>query len=484
MTALPEAEFIQIMNTFTVQHLKEALKQLNANTTANKPELRIRLLQQYNTNPVQATAAVQIIQRRIQTYHATMRQLQQPAVAAAAAAAEATSTAAARFNVQQLQLQQQSMNYNCAYQPAAPCFPPTPSTAATIGLPPHMISQIEALQLGSQQSMMDRCRVLGALIVDKISPRVNTVTTLAMDSTECQGVFSFKPATHQIKVRLVLFHMDTRQFSLPHIWPTGCTLRINAELIFDTCVTPASMMRPTASPLPAIDISHLPSKQYSVQFSAHRKASNVNWYVVIFTMRKKPKELIQQELFARSPALEHSMRRMLAMFDSEVACIDPITLKLRDPVSMALMSIPVRSMHCQHLQCFDFFTFLEINSKSRSPKWKCPLCGQNAAVELLVVDRWFMALFQKRNLANRVNAFQVRISPPNGELEFIDDEPDESSSSDEEEDEPAAKRFQIAVSSPSPLHFRPPPLPQPTPPRLGNTPDEAILLLDDDDDLF
>ena len=53
------------------------------------------------------------------------------------------------------------------------------------------------------------------------------------------------------------------------------------------------------------------------------------------------------------------------------------------------MSIPCRSHQCDHLQCFDAITFLQMNE--RKPTWFCPVCDRNADFNRLIIDG-FVAL--------------------------------------------------------------------------------------------
>lgn len=48
------------------------------------------------------------------------------------------------------------------------------------------------------------------------------------------------------------------------------------------------------------------------------------------------------------------------------------------------MEVPVRSVNCAHLQCFDLRSFLAKNE--RRPNWICPLCGSSALHSELRID--------------------------------------------------------------------------------------------------
>lgn len=46
--------------------------------------------------------------------------------------------------------------------------------------------------------------------------------------------------------------------------------------------------------------------------------------------------------------------------------------------------VPVRSVTCKHLQCFDATSYLQL--QEQGPQWVCPICNTNASFEKLAVD--------------------------------------------------------------------------------------------------
>jgi hypothetical protein len=93
-------------------------------------------------------------------------------------------------------------------------------------------------------------------------------------------------------------------------------------------------------------------------------------------------------------------------------------ISLRDPLSMKMpMELPVRTIACRHLQCFDLHAFLECQlsrelaaarragDSSRKTLWKCPICGpsQPATVNLLSVD-WYMKQIVERAKLGHVHS--------------------------------------------------------------------------------
>lgn len=60
-------------------------------------------------------------------------------------------------------------------------------------------------------------------------------------------------------------------------------------------------------------------------------------------------------------------------------------MSLKDPVSTLRISIPCRSTVCNHNQCFDAASFLQL--QEQAPTWICPVCNKTVSFEALVVDQ-------------------------------------------------------------------------------------------------
>ncbi|KAG0331120.1 SUMO ligase siz1 [Podila humilis] len=64
------------------------------------------------------------------------------------------------------------------------------------------------------------------------------------------------------------------------------------------------------------------------------------------------------------------------------------TLSLKCPLGFQRINIPCRSSYCHHLQCFDAYTFFELNEQT--PTWTCPVCSRIMhSWEEIVVDGYF-----------------------------------------------------------------------------------------------
>ncbi|KAF8947605.1 SUMO ligase siz1 [Haplosporangium gracile] len=67
------------------------------------------------------------------------------------------------------------------------------------------------------------------------------------------------------------------------------------------------------------------------------------------------------------------------------------TLSLKCPLGFQRITVPIRSSYCQHLQCFDAYTFFNLNEQT--PTWTCPVCSRMMySWEEIVVDGYFKDL--------------------------------------------------------------------------------------------
>lgn len=62
------------------------------------------------------------------------------------------------------------------------------------------------------------------------------------------------------------------------------------------------------------------------------------------------------------------------------------SISLRCPLSYARMTYPVKSIQCDHIQCFDALSFLSM--QERIPSWICPVCSAKINQQLLALSKY------------------------------------------------------------------------------------------------
>lgn len=57
------------------------------------------------------------------------------------------------------------------------------------------------------------------------------------------------------------------------------------------------------------------------------------------------------------------------------------------------MSLPIRSINCNHNRCFDAASFLQ--SQEQAPQWSCPTCNNSCKFDTLAVDGYVQEILAK-----------------------------------------------------------------------------------------
>jgi len=75
------------------------------------------------------------------------------------------------------------------------------------------------------------------------------------------------------------------------------------------------------------------------------------------------------------------------------------------PLSKVRMTIPVKSINCDHFQCFDGRTFILMNEKK--PTWKCPTCNKPCYYDDLQIDSYFLQILTSSNLPRNCKEIEI-----------------------------------------------------------------------------
>jgi E3 SUMO-protein ligase PIAS1 len=59
-------------------------------------------------------------------------------------------------------------------------------------------------------------------------------------------------------------------------------------------------------------------------------------------------------------------------------------LSLKCPLSYMRLNLPCRGVSCNHIQCFDATSYLQL--QEQGPQWLCPICNKPAPFEQLAID--------------------------------------------------------------------------------------------------
>ncbi|PLW53970.1 hypothetical protein PCANC_06863 [Puccinia coronata f. sp. avenae] len=86
------------------------------------------------------------------------------------------------------------------------------------------------------------------------------------------------------------------------------------------------------------------------------------------------------------------IKEILAGSGDEDVMTSASVITLTDPVVFGRIKVPIRSMRCKHLQCFDaemFYTMME-----QTPTWLCPVCNAKLKNDEIAVDEYFESILK------------------------------------------------------------------------------------------
>ncbi|CAH1738378.1 unnamed protein product [Aphis gossypii] len=91
--------------------------------------------------------------------------------------------------------------------------------------------------------------------------------------------------------------------------------------------------------------------------------------------------------------------------DPELATTSTYRFSLVCPLSMMRMKIPAKSIHCDHLQCFDASIFILMNEKRQT--WRCPTCNKPCSYNDLLVENYFLDIVSSPTLKDCTNEVEI-----------------------------------------------------------------------------
>lgn len=128
--------------------------------------------------------------------------------------------------------------------------------------------------------------------------------------------------------------------------------------------------------------------------STSRYAIGVEFIQVVDGQKIKDEMRLLPENEARQRILEQSRN-----LDPDIEVIQSQrVLELTDPFTARIFDVPVRGINCHHNQCFDRDTFLQTRT-AKVPgepcgpdEFRCPICGQDARPQSLMMDMFFVGV--------------------------------------------------------------------------------------------
>ncbi|KAK8138925.1 hypothetical protein PG984_002305 [Apiospora sp. TS-2023a] len=110
------------------------------------------------------------------------------------------------------------------------------------------------------------------------------------------------------------------------------------------------------------------------------------FFLAVYLCRAVPVEELVTKIQGRRIQKESVIQELTkAANDPDVVATSQV-LSLKCPLSYTRLRAPCRSSACNHVQCFDATSYLQL--QEQGPQWICPICNKSATFENLAIDQY------------------------------------------------------------------------------------------------
>ena len=137
------------------------------------------------------------------------------------------------------------------------------------------------------------------------------------------------------------------------------------------------------------DITDLLRKRpnYSNSIAVTYALTKTRFYLVVNLVKQHlAEDLVKKLESGKIITRDRVIREMRSKADDSDIVATSTILSLKCPLSTLRIQVPCRSNICNHIQCFDATSFLQL--QEQAPTWTCPICNKNVSFDNLHVDQY------------------------------------------------------------------------------------------------
>lgn len=161
---------------------------------------------------------------------------------------------------------------------------------------------------------------------------------------------------------------------------------------------PGTESRRTARPINCtthVKLSPIVSNTITINWTPDGK----NYVFAMYLVKKLTADTLIKKLQDKggrsSDETKNYIIKKLADVDPDLATTS-YRFSLVCPLGKMRMKIPAKSIHCDHLQCFDASTFVLMNEKK--PTWMCPTCNKPCLYDDIQIENYFLEVVSSPTL--------------------------------------------------------------------------------------
>ncbi|KAI0216639.1 E3 SUMO-protein ligase pli1, partial [Massospora cicadina] len=153
-------------------------------------------------------------------------------------------------------------------------------------------------------------------------------------------------------------------------FPETCELRINGKPM--QISLRGKKNQPGTTRPPDIHPHIVKAKSATNRVELVYLKTNEAYLLVAQAVLINPVAQIVEKIVATKSVPAETIREKLFSGGDEEDLVATVELSLKCPLGFSRINHPFRSIHCTHAQCFDGFTYLQMNEQMET--WTCPVC--------------------------------------------------------------------------------------------------------------
>ncbi|KAG1561301.1 hypothetical protein G6F49_001936 [Rhizopus delemar] len=209
-------------------------------------------------------------------------------------------------------------------------------------------------------------------------------------------------------------------------FPSACEIRMNGNVIGGASLRGIKNRPGTVNPP---DLTVMTKKQSFNNVELVYYNTDSPYIAGIYIVRRIPIPALINTMKERRIPKEMTLKKLQEKQEEDDIVLESETLSMKCPLAFVRIVTPIRSIHCNHLQCFDANTFLVMNEQT--PTWSCPVCYKKIdSCDDLVLDGYFLEILN--DTPSHIDSVKVETD---GQITLINESSSPGDESDAEEEE-------------------------------------------------
>ncbi|KAI1437693.1 PINIT domain-containing protein [Xylaria sp. CBS 124048] len=161
----------------------------------------------------------------------------------------------------------------------------------------------------------------------------------------------------------------------------------------------------TTRPVDITDLLRLKPSVYNNNVEFTYALTTKKFYLMAYLCRMVPVDELVEKIRGKKITKSTVIKEMDRKAQDPDVVATSTVLSLKCPLSYTRLRTPCRSVTCNHVQCFDATSYLQL--QEQGPQWICPICNKSAVFESLAIDEYVKDILDK----TKDSVEQVTIEP-------------------------------------------------------------------------